>query len=184
MPKLIDLSGQIFGRLTVINRASNRRRQARWHCKCECGEVTKVCGHDLRCGDTKSCGCLRRELSSKRFKAIGHLNGARNGRKANMIHGHARRTGCSRTHRSWEAMKRRCTNPNVHNYHNYGGRGIKVCSRWLSSFESFLADMGDRPEGKTLDRYPDNDGDYEPGNCRWASAKQKYANSRQNQAAA
>lgn len=82
----------------------------------------------------------------------------------------------SPTHRSWSTMKTRCYRKSALNYHRYGGRGIKVCDRWLNSFEAFLADMGERPEGKTLDRYPDPDGDYEPGNCRWATLKEQRHN--------
>jgi len=83
-------------------------------------------------------------------------------------------------HRSWTNMKQRCTNPKNRKYHLYGARGITVCERWMNSFETFLADMGDRPEGKTLDRFPNNDGNYEPGNCRWATPSEQTANSRPN----
>jgi len=73
-------------------------------------------------------------------------------------------------------MKQRCRNKNAPDYHRYGGRGIAICDRWLNSFENFLADMGERPSGMTLDRYPEKDGNYEPGNCRWATPKQQAAN--------
>lgn len=82
------------------------------------------------------------------------------------------------THRSWSMMKTRCYNPNSGSYRHYGGRGIKVCKRWLDNFENFLQDMGERPPGTTLDRYPDGDGDYTPGNCRWATAEQQMKNRR------
>jgi len=93
-------------------------------------------------------------------------------------HGHASGGKLSREYASWSAMIQRCTNPNTWNYQNYGGRGIRVCPWWLHSFESFLSDMGRRPKGKTLDRHPDKNGDYEPGNCRWATPKQQIANRR------
>lgn len=83
-----------------------------------------------------------------------------------------------RTNASWSAMRERCRNPRHPGYAYYGGRGITVCERWLNSFANFLADMGPRPEGKTLDRFPNNDGNYEPGNCRWATARQQQANRR------
>lgn len=91
-----------------------------------------------------------------------------------VTHGHS---GTS-LYKTWERMRQRCHNPNSNSYGNYGGRGIVVCERWLSSFENFLADMGERPEGKTLDRYPDNDGNYEPGNCRWATNAEQKRNTR------
>ena len=84
-----------------------------------------------------------------------------------------------RVHNTWLSMIQRCTNPKNTAYRNYGARGITVCARWRNSFEAFLADMGDRPEGKTLDRI-NNDGNYEPGNCRWATKKQQCRNSRKN----
>ena len=96
-------------------------------------------------------------------------------------HGHATRTnGLSPTYQSWKAMLRRCYNPNFYRYDLYGGRGITVCKRWRYSFENFLADMGSRPEGKSIDRYPNPDGHYERGNCRWATAREQAQNIKTN----
>jgi hypothetical protein len=98
-----------------------------------------------------------------------------------VTHGHARKGKQTGTYLSWKEMKKRCANPNQKYWKNYGGRGIRVCDRWLNSFENFLADMGERPEGTSIDRYPNNDGNYEPGNCRWATRKQQRANRRDSQ---
>jgi len=98
---------------------------------------------------------------------------------ANRRHGHSPRNGkLSLTYHSWQAMKLRCYYPSQPGFKNYGARGIAVCDRWRNSFENFLADMGERPEGKTLDRYPNNDGNYEPGNCRWATLSEQQRNRR------
>jgi len=113
-----------------------------------------------------SCGCEKREQTIQRFTK----------------HGHSSNGILTRTYNSWRKMKERCLNFEAINFDDYGGRGITVCERWMQ-FENFLADMGERPEGKTLDRYPDNDGNYEPGNVRWATPKEQYANRRQSYAA-
>ena len=168
-----DLTGQTFERLTVIKRTtSTERGYARWLCECQCGNTTIVRSVSLRNGHTRSCGCLQREWCTK----LGRIS-------TGVIskHGHTI-NGRTSTYESWRSMKTRCINQNQKNYMYYGGRGIKVCDRWIKSFENFLADMGERPDGKTLDRYPDNDGNYEPGNCRWATAKQQIANRRQKAA--
>ena len=94
-------------------------------------------------------------------------------------HGHRRTHVGSPTYRSWATMIQRCTNPRVTSFPNYGARGIKVCRRWRA-FKNFLADMGERPDGTTLDRFPNNDGDYAPGNCRWATKQQQAENSRKS----
>ncbi len=165
----LDISGHRFGRLTALRRSgSTRRGRAIWLCLCECGRRRLVTLSNLRCGSTRSCGCLRQEKCA----VIGSIVGPET------VHGHARRGAESPEYRSWQAMKNRCTNKRLKAWKNYGGRGISVCARWANSFENFLSDMGPRPEGTSLDRFPDNDGNYEPGNCRWATRKQQQANKR------
>ena len=160
--KRIDLTGQKFGRLTVIDYAGTikkgKSRQATWHCKCSCGNDTTVRTGDLRNGHTLSCGCLGKE---KRLKA-------------NTSHG-MRHT---LTYEVWGAMKARCSNPNCSDFNNYGSRGIKVCKRWLK-FENFLEDMGEKPKGLTLERKDNNKG-YSLRNCKWATYKEQNRNSRHN----
>lgn len=161
MTALIDMTNQRFGRLTVLRRAPKQGgRRAYWVCQCECGRQTEISGSQLRSG-TQSCGCLWREA----MKA------------ANETHGRGSKSLRDRTYKTWLSMKARCENPRSQNYKYYGGRGIEICARWSSNFEEFLADMGDRPEGKSLDRI-DPDGDYEPGNCRWATRKEQRVNRR------
>lgn len=164
MSAVPDLTGQSFGRLNVVRRSGTRSKQAMWLCSCSCNApdaILEVSGSDLRRGHTRSCGCLLGDV----IRAMG------GGRRT---HGHSAH-GRSRTYVSWEAMHQRCRNPNKDGFERYGGRGITVCERWRD-FENFLADMGERPAGKTLDRYPNPDGDYEPLNCRWATPKEQQAN--------
>jgi hypothetical protein len=160
-----DLSGEQFGRLTVLRREGRQRSYATWLCRCSCGTEVVVVSRFLVRGSTRSCGCLASEMSRERAKKQTHRR----------THG---RSKGDRTYTSWLHMRSRCLKPENPAFPDYGGRGITVCDRWKDSFENFLADMGECPEGMSLDRYPDNDGHYEPGNCRWATAKEQARNRR------
>lgn len=144
---------------------------------CHCGKEFVAIRYQVTSGKSKSCGCLQREWA-KRKKKYGCLTKDQAFRLSNKgyKHGHTINGKNSRTFVSWSAMKARCTNPKNNNYIYWGARGIKVCERWLK-FENFLADMGIRPEGTSLDRINVN-GNYEPGNCRWATNKEQANNKR------
>lgn len=150
------------GRYLVVTEylGSNAHGESIFRCECVCGVSFTTRGGRLRDGSTQSCGCKRTAMV----------------RAATTKHGHSRgRDGkASPTYTSWRAMIVRCSNPNAHNYAFYGGAGVTVCDRWLT-FENFLQDMGDRPPGMTIDRV-DVYGNYEPGNCRWASMKRQRRN--------
>src|ERR1700678_98602 len=155
MGKFRDLTGQVFGRPTVKERAGVHKRNALWICLCSCGEHPILTTGQLRSGRTQSCGCFRNDCSS--IRCCGKNSPA-------LKHGHKRGDGSS-TYRSWESMKQRCLNPNHNRYEVYGGAGVKVCERW-NLFKNFLADMGERLSNTTLGRVLDL-GHYEQGNAFW-----------------
>lgn len=166
---MIDLQGKQFGRLTVLERTVSPNNKARWVCRCTCGSKMVASGDLLRNGTVKSCGCLRREMGVERGKASRKHGEGANGKE-------------TAEYRTWASMLSRCNNPNHRNYPHYGARGIKVCERW-HSYENFLADMGRRPANfapgrggaYSIDRI-NNDGNYEPGNCRWATSAEQNNN--------
>jgi hypothetical protein len=171
MAKLKDITGQVFGRWTVVQFFEHRRRpngvgqSAYWLCRCECGNTGIISLGSLTCKDEKnrsmSCGCRRKELASER--AFKHGENQHN----------------SPEYVAWTSTKQRCTNTNDPYYHRYGGRGIRVCNRWLGDdgFKNFIEDMGRRPTPKhTLDRFPDKDGHYSKENCRWATPSEQARN--------
>lgn len=154
--------------MTVL-KTFGQGQKTRALCRCDCGIEFETSLHSVRYSRTKSCGCLRRRTTA--------MCG-----RSNRTHGHWVGNKESRTHISWSRMKARCYQPSYQHFASYGGRGIRVCDRWLKSFENFLADMGVRPPDKTLDRIDPN-GNYEPDNCRWATVEQQAQNKRRNHAA-
>lgn len=152
---LINIAGKRFGKLVVLRRESNGRRK-HWLCRCDCGTEKLVQSGGLIDGSTSSCGCARGDLISK----------------ANKRHGRAGKG--DPTYQSWLAMQKRCDNPNDHQAARYKNRGITVCDEWRD-FTVFLSDMGERPEGKTLDRI-NNDKGYCKENCRWATPREQSLN--------
>ena len=156
MSKRSNLIGKTFGRLTVVANGEG----AIWHCKCSCGGEKATTAKALSSGHTASCGCL----------------GAERLRERNTTHGLSRDHG--NEYRSWKDMRSRCNTPTDTDYKDYGGRGIKVCARW-DDFAAFFSDMGERPASHTIDRINVH-GDYEPSNCRWATAKTQNNNKRSN----
>jgi hypothetical protein len=155
LPK-IDLTGQKFGYLTVIRYFKTllvgRDKQSKpvWICRCVCGRLVKIQGQSLRTGNTKSCGCLGNQ--KRRYKD-------------------------SKEQKTWRSIIYRCHNEASHGYYKYGARGIKVCKQWRNSFDTFLASVGKAPSlAHSIDRYPNPDGHYEPGNVRWATAQEQGCN--------
>ncbi len=149
--KLVDLTGKEFGKWTALSIAGrDKRGELQWNCICKCGKTGIILSSNLRNGKSASCGTCY------------------------PWHGMYNRP----TYESWSHMIQRCTNPVNHAWDRYGGRGIRVCERWMGEggFIRFFEDMGERPEGKSLDRWPNPDGNYEPGNCRWATSSEQNTN--------
>jgi hypothetical protein len=156
MSARLDITGQRFGLLTATRLSHVQKGKTYWLCQCACGTERIILRTNL-IRITRSCGCAR----------LGHANRFTHRRTKSPIY------------RSWQAMKWRCLNPKTRSFQNYGALGVTVCERWCNSFETFLADMGERPPGKTLDRI-DPHGNYEPGNCRWATPLEQRHNQRRH----
>ncbi len=157
MRQLRDMTGRRYGRLTVLRRIPTARLSF-WLCRCICGKTTTVRDCNLVSRNTKSCGCYGRERLVERATTHG--------------------LSYTKEYTAWSNMRARCRDPNASNYERYGGRGIRVCKRW-EKFENFFADVGSAPSpSHSIDRYPDNNGDYKPSNVRWATPERQANNRR------
>ena len=167
MKKVKDLTGQRFGRLVVIGIDPDSVRKTYWYCRCDCGNTKKVRSDSLQSGRIRSCGCLKKEQDKENLINDSIRKSSAYGEKV----------GTTRLYHIWSAMKGRCKNPHDARYHRYGGRGISVCEEWSEDFGSFRkwALENGYDDSLTIDRI-DNDGCYEPSNCRWVTQKQQSNN--------
>jgi hypothetical protein len=165
--RTVDLTGMRFGALVAqFPVGKSNHKKVIWQCLCDCGQTKNVISNNLRSGGTISCGCLKKLIQSE------------TSRRASTKHGHGASSRRSPTYRTWMNMRDRCNNPKAINYRWYGALGVTVCERW-NRFENFIEDMGERPEGTTIDRKNPVYG-YSKENCRWGTVGQQACNKRAN----
>lgn len=169
MPKLKDLTGQKFNRLSVLSRAKNRKKIVFWLCICDCGKRKEISAQQLANNKTKSCGCYAKEVLRQSGRRVGNI-------PKKVKHGLIN----SPEYNTWLNIKSRCHRKTATGYGLYGGRGIVVCAKWRNSFLSFYEDMGKRPSRKHSIERIDCNGNYEPSNCKWATTTEQSLNKRNN----